>query len=429
MNLRLGFAKRTITPPLGVDLCGYGYYLDRKAKEIRDDLWCRAIIVEWMGEAVVLVSCDLLGFSVELTRQLRERISEKSGLAAERILIACTHTHYGPATMHLEGLGEVDSAYLSSLRETLSQTVEEASQDRRPTTAKYAFCPAGPISFNRRNNRFNPIDPDLKVLYFDRGTDKVCLASFGCHPVSLGRCDSVSGDWPAALARRLETEGYKPILFQGCSGDVNPVVRMDEEQSPARTLDTFVEALAAGVLNSEARASLLLEPRLLTRETAIRLPLDIPAKIEDVEKIKEDWKQFYRAKQGGFDKIPNAEAFLDRWAQRAREHYPRLSRNPYLDGVPIQAVKIGSLKIVGLPGEIFSEIGLNLKAKQDPLMVFGLCGGNIGYVPTRQAYEEPFDYACYAAPQFYQVFPFTAEIEERIHRTANGLLQTFDGQE
>ena len=46
MGLRIGFGKRKITPPKGVDLCGYGYYLDRKVKEVRDDLWCRTIVLE-----------------------------------------------------------------------------------------------------------------------------------------------------------------------------------------------------------------------------------------------------------------------------------------------------------------------------------------------------------------------------------------------
>ncbi len=428
MDFRLGFAKRKITPPAGLELSGYGYYLDRKAKAVRDDLWCRAVVLEQGGEPVVLISCDLLGLSIDLTRQLREWISRKSGFAVERILIACVHTHYGPATMRLEGLGEIDSGYLSDLRESIVQVAEEARRDLEPATVNHASCPAGPISYNRRNNGFSPLDPNVQVLFFDRGKDRVCLAVFGCHPVSLGRSDDISGDWPAALARRLETEGYRAIVFQGCSGDVNPVVRKDDDQDIDGAFDIFVGTLAAGILNSKARASLLREPRISAREAVISIPLDLPETIEGIETIEADWKRFYRNKQGGFDRIPNAEAFLEKWAVRAREHYPKLRQRPHLDSVPIQAVRIGAVKILGLPGEVFSEIGLNLQAGYAPLMVLGLCGGNIGYIPTRKAYEEPFDYACYAAPQFYQVFPFKAEIEEAIYRASIDLLKGLDSR-
>jgi hypothetical protein len=39
---RAGFAKITITPPLGVELAGYGVYLKRGATEVHDDLFARA---------------------------------------------------------------------------------------------------------------------------------------------------------------------------------------------------------------------------------------------------------------------------------------------------------------------------------------------------------------------------------------------------
>ena len=45
-SLRVGYGEATITPPLGTDLTGFGFYLDRKAEKILDDLKVRALYLD-----------------------------------------------------------------------------------------------------------------------------------------------------------------------------------------------------------------------------------------------------------------------------------------------------------------------------------------------------------------------------------------------
>ena len=56
----------------------------------------------------------------------------------------------------------------------------------------------------------------------------------------------------------------------------------------------------------------------------------------------------------------------------------------------IQVLQIGPAVVAGLPGEIFVELGLRLKAAlpDRPVFVAGYANGNVGYVPTRAAYDE-----------------------------------------
>lgn len=57
----------------------------------------------------------------------------------------------------------------------------------------------------------------------------------------------------------------------------------------------------------------------------------------------------------------------------------------------VQALAIGDdLSIVGLPGEIFAELGLSLRERSPfrHTLVLGLANEAIGYVPTRRAYDE-----------------------------------------
>jgi neutral ceramidase len=57
----------------------------------------------------------------------------------------------------------------------------------------------------------------------------------------------------------------------------------------------------------------------------------------------------------------------------------------------VQALASGDeLAVVGLPGEVFAELGLALRERSPfrQTLVLGLANEAIGYVPTRPAYEE-----------------------------------------
>ena len=53
-------------------------------------------------------------------------------------------------------------------------------------------------------------------------------------------------------------------------------------------------------------------------------------------------------------------------------------------------VTIGDLAVVGIPGELFVELGLAIKANPYFAQTFvaGYCNDLIGYIPTRAAYPE-----------------------------------------
>ena len=61
--MRAGFGKWELTPPMGVELAGYGYYLKRCALSVRDPLYARAVLLEDDGGKSLVISCDLLGLS------------------------------------------------------------------------------------------------------------------------------------------------------------------------------------------------------------------------------------------------------------------------------------------------------------------------------------------------------------------------------
>jgi hypothetical protein len=58
--------------------------------------------------------------------------------------------------------------------------------------------------------------------------------------------------------------------------------------------------------------------------------------------------------------------------------------------VEVQALGLGDLGMVGLPGEFFAESGLRLRARSPfpHTLAIGYANGNIGYVPPAAAFVE-----------------------------------------
>ena len=68
--MKIGHGKAKITPPLGVELSGYGYFLKRRNKGVLEDLYARAVVIEFQGERALLFEADLIGLTPELSSAL-----------------------------------------------------------------------------------------------------------------------------------------------------------------------------------------------------------------------------------------------------------------------------------------------------------------------------------------------------------------------
>ena len=110
-RMKAGFFEVDITPRVGVGLCGFGPYLNRYSIAVRDPLKARAAAFEQDGARAILVSCDLIGVTPGIAREARRRAAAQTGVAAERIMVHCTHTHSGPNTGGYTGWGNEDEPY------------------------------------------------------------------------------------------------------------------------------------------------------------------------------------------------------------------------------------------------------------------------------------------------------------------------------
>ncbi|HSQ79254.1 MAG TPA: hypothetical protein VLN41_01545 [Candidatus Bathyarchaeia archaeon] len=406
-GLRAGYGERTITPPLGVDLAGYGFYLDRKAESVLDDLKCRAVFLRTEGTAFLLVSCDVIGFTVEDADAIRSRIAEVHGLGHESVLLAATHTHSGPATQPIPGLGDIDEAYMERLRGLILEAAAEATASPRPAGLAYALEAIEPLGYNRRKNDFCGVDPVLKAVILRTPGQKIYLLSYACHAVIFGRKSHVSADWPGAVVREIEKAGDRALFFQGFCGDIDPLLQKNRwGEGTAEDCADIADLVKRRLVRAERYAIAQPEPALAAAEVRIGVPLTVYGK----RTIERQAASFART----YAQFPGAERFAADWRRRALAAAPAMRRSPEVAvAVPVQALRLGGLRIVALPGEFFSEIGLKLQKTDGPLVPIGYANGNIGYVPTDRDFKDRTDYACYCAPMFYQLFPFAVGVERR----------------
>src|SRR5580700_10533534 len=89
-ELRVGAAVVKITPPVGTPMAGY--YADRGAEAIHDDLYAKALVMEKDGIKVALVVLDLIDTQRNWVNESRRLIAKTTGVPGENVMISATHT-------------------------------------------------------------------------------------------------------------------------------------------------------------------------------------------------------------------------------------------------------------------------------------------------------------------------------------------------
>lgn len=425
--LHAGYAARDITPSPGVEMTGF-IAREGPCTGTFDPLRARALVFQAPdGSRAALVTCDLIGLGRHLVARVRQAIHHATGIAPEAILFNCSHTHSGPETGVLTTIGVPDPAYLVSLERGLAGVVLDAAQMATPVrlTVASADVPDG-LAINRVYRRIGQpeaIDRQLTVVRVDRAGDEAkasggdsgvplaTIVAFACHAVSLGHSErEASADFVAPLRRSLEAAGTGPVLYvNGCGGDINPASMDRRGRDACAALGNGLAGVALGVFRSLAGSGSLSTGAVSTGAsnassrtedtavaTAVRaasamvalpfLPLRTP---DEVAALLASGRE----KLGQL--TPGTPSY--RGTLITEVEYPlRLLRLHYgSERVPaceaeVQALQIGPIAIVALPGEIFSSLGRRIKG-DSPLgasftLVAGWSNDNVGYIPDRDAY-------------------------------------------
>lgn len=422
-NLRAGAARVDITPPTGIDLTGF--VLRQNPNDgVRDPLFARALVLDDGDRQVAFLSCDLLGFDRELVHEIRDRVALVTRIAAPQILVACTHTHGGPATMHLNGCGEIAPGYVESLLPRLVEAVVQAQANLQPATLALGSA----LSTTGVHNRRTPgdvVDPEVGLLSVSRGDNGAPLAvvvNYSCHPTSLNHSNrQVTADYPGLVCSRIEeATGATTLFLMGAIGDVGPVTRGEE------TLVTIGNAVADAVLAALPAVTANEFERIETAGEEVALPL-LP--LPD----RAGWNNLrsgYETAALAAEAEKNEGAAKIQWAllQWSERMFEKMQDGELQSSVAaeIQLIRVGDVVIVGVPGEYFVELGLQIKqalkeAGAKLVMICGFANGNVGYIPARRAYA----HGGYEVTDAYKYYGYPAAVApeggEQIVATAQRL--------
>jgi hypothetical protein len=370
-RLSCGLGRKEISPPTSCLLLGY----DQRAEifpegghdGVLDPLWATIVLWEGGEERLAWVHLDLAILEDRALRFYRELLAPVLAVDGEKIFFCCTHTHSGPFPWRAEWgddplepvpeplRAEPSARYADQLGEALVACAHAAVEDLCEVEAlevRHGILGLGYIrrvevpaasgetevgmAWNLRE--WTGPDPrpteDPAVVFFS--VKRPARPDWhgwnaAAHPVVLGKHSNVvSADWPGAVRREWQTRwpGEDLLFFHGAGGDVHPWLATGWDPEDLNR----VAAPAFSYLS-------------LLRETPVA-------------------------------PTPDPKA----WHFARRESVLRGKR------IELAACRVGPIRLLAIPGELFSTTGQSLrKAAGAPFVLATTSNGWSGYWPTREA--------------------------------------------
>ena len=403
MALSAGAAAVCITPLLGSSLAGS--FTDRKAIDVHDDLFARAVVVSDESQTIAIVACDLICCPREVLDRAKEMAQVRVGIPASQITISCTHTHTGPTTTGLLGAVK-EEAYTEALAPKIADSIQMAFRRMQPAVVCWGVGSVPDEVHNRRWQMKDgtvktnppigspelvrpagPTDPDVGLLAFEKpdGTPIAAVVNYALHYVGGGDGRVVSADYFALveeeLNRMMDAE-FPVLVTNGCSGDINNI-NFRERNPPRPGGGPWAQARhVARVVAAEATK---VWEQALRHEEA---PVAAASAEITIERRSTPQEQLAKDREVAGKSQAESGLPLTEW-QFARERVMVEELPPTLDTV-VTAARIGDAAWVGLPGEIFCAFGLAIKENSpfEQTMPVGLANDYVGYVCTPEAIEE-----------------------------------------
>ena len=434
--IEAGFGRADVTPRVGVELCGFGPFINRKSIAVRDRLWARAMAVRKGPTTLIVVSCDLVGVTHIMTQTVRRIVCERTGVPEANVLVHCTHTHSAPNTFgNLIGWGAEDPPYRELLPGRIAQACIAAVNDLAPAEFRHGTAPCEHIALNREYDRdapplaevlredWRPAKPELTdttchVLTVYRGGQLAGFVShFSCHPVVC--CEEtryIHGDFCGVATNALEREypGSTGLFLQGAQGDVNSCCVHKPEQESLLALDVIAARYAGSVRQAMAAA----KPFEVDVMRSVMRPWMFSRKNISLEQL-DAWlaeQEAILAKPGASDTDYVVRMAMVH-ATTLRSFTAKMRAGQSLDRpIEVYGLRLGPLSLLASPFEIFQAIKRDIVkgAKSAIPLVVGISNDGVGYAPDHEAAKRG-GYAADTVPMMTGQLPF-ANIHDELVR-------------
>lgn len=383
-----------ITPPLGVSIPGY--FENRLSTGVKDELHAKALALNDDSLTVIIIALDAIGIYHSDVCKIRKRVFDFTGVPEDCIMVSANHIHTGPPIANtFESRRDDDySAYM--IRKAADAAVE-AFHHMVPCRIGAGKGTESGISFNRRyfmrdgsvrtNPGINnpdiikptgPIDPSVMVIRMEDMEHKPmgAVVNFACHPDVVSGTE-FSADYPGELSRTLKKaygSQFVSLFLLGACGNLNHVDVHNREKPEhykkmGRILAGEVQKVWEKIrLQDETNVAL----KAVTKHFLSKTRIVTDAELRAAQQTLAD------ASKSATERI---------YAQELLEYVKTVHPE---ERVELQGIRIGDAAILGLPAEIFVELGLKIKdeAPSAFTMLSTQTNGRFGYIPTGIAFSQ-----------------------------------------
>ncbi|UCG50150.1 MAG: hypothetical protein JSU94_10240 [Phycisphaerales bacterium] len=347
-----------------------------------------AIIVEGNNK-ICIVSCDVLVLQRDILDDVCRKIEAEENIPFGNTLITATHTHHAPTTVTVHGYKR-NEIFCGRVKAAIVSAVHKANGKlKRAPSATMSFwlgqeCTVGQNSrlllkdgtiywVGSRQDALRPtgpFDPELPVLAFKRpdGTLEALLFNHSSHNIGVrgsGRSPSFYG----LASQELEQElGGTTIFAPGAFGSTHVLALPVEER---------IFRIKTSVKQAFSRA----QKRQIPHIRAVKKQFNYRVREFDENEQENAVSYYCRKRLGG-----NPEDIIGVFRKMRRDlaaHQGEV-RSSWL-----QVILIGDIAFVGVPGELFGQLGIEIK-RRSPFRytyVIGLANDYIGYIPDKEAYD------------------------------------------
>jgi len=359
-----GWSSRSITPPIGTPLAGFGDRRGKPSTGVHDEIFVKALAVSDGTDKAVIVGADMLIVPENVAELVRIRVSQRTTLTPNDILFNASHNHSGPGAF-APGLaskafsGAYDPNIPGFLAGAFTEAIVEAFQSLEPAKLMHGSLDA-PEYIRNRTRRDGTVDSELSYMLVEQeDSDRCFLVSYSAHPTILGGDNmQFTGEYPGFLMRRIkEQTGAEAIYLGGSVGSMSH--RAPEGRDPFDRCRAMGTALADKVLEAVVDTTLF-------KDKVDIASIGIPIRLPPFQlRLNENWR---------------ISKFL----------FPVLGIDT--DGW-MHAVRIGDIALVGTPADFCGEISVDLKSRMQNrirnLWVMSFNGDYAGYIsPDRYYYDK-----------------------------------------
>ena len=409
-GLQVGYARESIMPEEPVNMSGSGNQEHRLSTGFLDILYATCIAISEGDNTILLYSTDTLT-AKGWTNEIRALISEETGVPAENIQIAGTHTHAGPAV----GGGEPQVLKWKPIYvNALLNSAKAALADRAPTKLYGAKVQTEQMAFVRHykmddgtyaGSNFGDFsktivdhatvaDEQMVLIKMEREGDKkdIAIMNFQAHPCFTGAGTQLSSDFIGVAREVFEKEtGMQFIYFPGSSGNQNTSSKIvSENGSHNHDRVEYGTRLARYAIDAlpemkQIEGSGVKSKKEIVGYASNRYGVE---RVEDARKVAELFRQTgdtsvsnQMAKSLGFHSVYECNGIV------------RCAGLPESGKMELNACSFGGVGFVAASYEMFSESAIHIK-ENSPFaftVISTTTNGYNNYYPTKAAYE----YGCY----------------------------------